>query len=245
MGFALAFQEEAILVLPLCLALLPSNRRRIAFFVESLVVPLAVLAAPLIGDFRATKNALLHQRVFDGGIRYTPVRQLFPDSAVASDLFTLALAIGVAVVVWRRRDRVSDATAFWLVGALYSLRLLYPSLYPYYLIPAMAVFCVMAAVSTRPRFAATLALGIGMTWWLQYVTIQGSWVYWVAVGYPLAIMGALAFPRAEARRVVPSGVAAAGAAGADVAAGVGDGAPPSVLVPPPAPPPEPVGAAPA
>jgi hypothetical protein len=247
MGVALAFQEEAILVLPLCLVLLATNRRRLTFFAQSLVVPLVVMLPPLIGSFRVTTHALLHQKVFDGGIRYTPVRQLFPDSAVASDLFTMALAIVVAAVVWRLRDRISDATAFWLVGALYCLRLLYPSLYPYYLIPAMAVFVALTAISTRPRYAAALALGVGMTWWLQYVTTQSSWLHWTAAAYPLAIMGALAFPLAAARRVVSA------EAGAGAGAGEAAEDPHPVLVssqaaggmPPPVPPPEPVGAAPA
>jgi hypothetical protein len=198
MGAALSFQVEAVLVLPLCFVLL--SRRRVQFVAESLALPLAVLAVPLIGDPHDTINALLHQSVFKGGIRYTPFHQLTPGSATVVDVFTLLLAVGVALVVWRRRDRFTDATLLWVVGVVYSVRLLYPSLYPYYLVPTMAVFIALSALGSKWRLSITLVLGALMTWWLEFAPVNGSWLIWSSALYPILVMGWAAFPSASARR---------------------------------------------
>lgn len=201
MGFALAFQVEAILLVPLCLVLI-SGRRRVAYLAQSVAIPLAVLAVPLIEAPRLTIDALLHQAIFAGGDRYTPTQRVVPDSATAVDFVTLGLAALIAVAVWRRRDRISDSLVFWLVGVVYVLRFVYPSLYPYYVVPAIAVFCAASAVLTKPRFSANLVLAIAMTWWTEHDVINGSWLFWFGIGWPLAMMALFAFPFPSARRSV-------------------------------------------
>jgi hypothetical protein len=192
MGAALGFQIEAVLLLPLCLVL--TRRRRIAFLLESLAVPMAVLAVPLIAMPHVTIHALLHQTVFRGGIRYTPIHRLSANSATVDDVVCLLVACAIAGWVWLRRDRVNDRLIFWLVGVIYSLRLLYPSLYPYYVIPALAVFCAAGAMARAPRFTLTLLLGVAMTWWVQYSPVNGGWLAWMSVGYPILVMALLSHP---------------------------------------------------
>jgi 4-amino-4-deoxy-L-arabinose transferase-like glycosyltransferase len=119
------------------------------------------------------------------------------------DVATLAVAAGIAFWAWRRRDRVTDATVFWLVGLVYCLRFFYPSLYPYYVAPALAIFCAAGAIHRAPRFTVTLLLGGAMTWWTGFVDVDGRWLFWIGIGYPLAVMALAAFPPQWARRPAP------------------------------------------
>jgi hypothetical protein len=197
MGAALAFQIEAVLVLPLCLAVLPSGRWR-SYTTRALVLPAAVLAVPLVGDPSTTVDTLVHQHVSAGGSRYTPTYHLLPGGAGSPiEVLIVVCASLVGVGVARRRDQIDDGTLLWLTGMVVSLRLFGPSLFPYYLVPGLVLLCLAAATRRPARLAATLVMGLALTGGLE-VPLEGSWLRFIAVVVMMVLMAAVTRPRAAA-----------------------------------------------
>jgi len=95
-------------------------------------------------------------------------------------------AIAIAALHYKRRHTMTDQQILWVLGLTYMLRLFEPVLFNYYIFPAV-LFLMMAAISCPwEQWLATMALGIGLMGYLEYLS-GGSPVVWTG-SLLLAIM---------------------------------------------------------
>ena len=197
LGVALAFQFLAFLILPIALVLLGRTRWRSALG-PVLGVPLAMLMVPLVVAPSSTVHQLLHQKVyFDLGFITPSWRLGSAAGALVRGLEALA-AIPAALVVLRLRTRARPDSsvapiALWILGALFAFRVLEPELVPYFLAPALALFCVSAARRPWWRLLTACAGAVWLTWWL-HDPVQERWWAWLFLIAQLVVLAGLALP---------------------------------------------------
>jgi len=179
MGAALGFQLEAVLVLPLCLAIM--NRKEWMTFAErAVIVPAALLVLPIAGGPRLALTRLLQLHYSVIPALASPLTHLLPGTFSAIwDLMILsgAVAVGCWVTTWKAvpRDRL-----LWALALVFSLRLLEPFFLDYYLTVALAVMVVATSFGAWWRQLVVSVDGVFLTWWLCF-PMEGSWLHWLGV----------------------------------------------------------------
>ncbi len=208
-GIALAFQPLVLLIYPVALIALSRHpnvtvREWAGMFARSVVVPVALLAAPLISNWRASTRALVDQPNFPTVDHPTPWLVLAPHLSRARSSSGLdevsagpprAIAVITAIALaWRsRRWSVDLPTLTWLASACLAVRCFFEAvMVPYYVWPAIGVALVSAARRGVLNLTVCLAAGLGATVW-SYVRI-GSWSYWLVLVLLLALMLTAAVP---------------------------------------------------
>jgi len=179
MGAALGFQLEAVLVLPICLAI-TTRKEWMAFAERAVIVPVALLVLPVAGDPRLALTQVLQLNNYVIPALASPLTHLLPGRFSAFwDLMILsgAVAIGWWVTSWRAfpRDRL-----LWAVALVFSLRLLQPFFLDYYLTVALAMMAVTASFRGWWRQLVVSVDVVFLTWWLSFPT-EGSWLHWFGV----------------------------------------------------------------
>jgi hypothetical protein len=182
-GAALATQPLVLLMLPVMLALV--DRRQVAGFVVRAFGPaVALLATPLLSQFRSTSHALLDQPNFPGVDHATPWTTLAPvisgrghDLTVAAGpgrMVALVLACGLGW--WARRWRHQPDLIVWAAATALALRCFTESvMVDYYMWPVFAVGLVAAARGGRWRLAIGGVVAIFISFVVQ---LHMSWLPW-------------------------------------------------------------------
>ncbi len=196
LGAALAFQFFAFLAVPIALVLL-RRRQWLDAIVRMVLVPLSVMAVPLLSAPKLTVLQILHQKVYDDFGYISPTWNLDPGVGAIVRIVVALIAIPAALIVARRlpEDREGAANlVVWAVAALFALRVLEPELVPYFLAPALALAPVSASRGPSWRLAISCAGVVWLTWWL-HDPVQGRWLLWSFLVAQLAILGWLSLPR--------------------------------------------------
>ena len=158
-----------------------------------MVIPLALLIVPLVGDPSATFDALVHQRAFKSQGYITPAWNITPSALYG--IWRLApILVAVALAWWCARHReTSESTMLWGLGVAFALRTLEPAFNPYYAVPALVLFVLASTALANWRFVFTVLIGVWLTSWLNS-PIRASWTHWAALLAQVAVMAALANP---------------------------------------------------
>jgi hypothetical protein len=194
-GTALAFQPFAVLAVPIALVLL-KRRDWVGAVVPMVVVPLAFLVVPLVGDFSLTVHQLVHQGVYDDVGYISPTWGLDPGvGAFVRALIALA-AIPAALVLRRFLPRSPEDAAnavVWTVAVLLALRVFEPELLPYFVAPALALLTLSAARQAPWRLAAACLLAVWLNWW-DHFAVDARWSMWLLLVGQLGLLGWLGWP---------------------------------------------------
>jgi hypothetical protein len=194
-GVALAFQPFAILAVPIALVLL-KRRDWFGAVVPMVMLPLAFLVVPLVGDFSLTVHQLVHQGVYDDVGYISPTWNLDPGvGAFVRALIALA-AIPAALTLRRFLPRSSEDAAnaiVWTVAVLFALRVFEPELLPYFMAPALALLVVSAARHSPWRLAAACLLAVWLNWW-DHFAVDARWSMWFLLVGQLGLLGWLGWP---------------------------------------------------
>ena len=204
LGLGLAFQFLSFLAIPMALVLLP-RRRWLEAVGRMLVLPVAVLVVPLVGDPGGTLHQLFHQQVYDDFGYITPTWRLDPGVAALFRGLIALCAIPAAAVLarWLPENRRSAANVVvWTLGLLFALRVLEPELVPYFLAPALALQAISAGRAPWWRLGATCALALWLNWWL-HVAVDARWSAWVILMAQLAALAWLGRPGRSPQVVAP------------------------------------------
>jgi hypothetical protein len=195
-GAAIAFQLFAVLAIPITLVLL-KRRGWLGAIVPMVLIPLAFLIVPLIGDFSATVHQLVHQTVYDDLGYISPTWNLDPGvGAFVRGLIVLA-AVPAALVLRRSLPASPETTAnmvIWTVAVLFSLRVFEPELVPYFLAPALALLPLSAARGSWWRLGAACLVAVWLNWWV-HVAVNARWSLWLVLIGQLAVLCWLGWPR--------------------------------------------------
>ncbi|MFZ0667616.1 MAG: hypothetical protein WAM97_17840 [Acidimicrobiales bacterium] len=195
LGVALAFQPFAFLAIPIAFIFL-KRREWLRALGPVVAVPLAFLLVPLIVEPRVTVSQLLHQQVYDVFGYISPTWNLNPGVAAYFRSGVALAAIPAAFVLARflpSSKRRGAALVIWTVALLFSLRVVEPELFPYFMAPTLALLPVSAASLPWWRLGAASALAVWLTWWL-HVAIKGEWSLWLILVSQLLVLSWLAFP---------------------------------------------------
>jgi hypothetical protein len=226
-GAAMATQPLVILMFPVLLAM-AGRRRAPAFGARALVPGAALLAVPLVADFRSTVHALVDQPNFPGVDHMTPWTALAPrlaghghTLAVAGGpgrvlALLLACALGIRARRWRNRPDL----LVWGCALALALRCFTESVMdPYYVWPAVALGLVAAATCSGRRLVTTAALAVAVTVYGDFHLSQ--WVWWLPVTAAIvAVLGAgLPMNRVRLGLLVAPGTEVAARSGRGVLAG--------------------------
>lgn len=187
-GIALAMQLNALLVLPFLLAALPM-KQWIRMLWRAAIVPVAVLAPPLIGDPSATLHTLLSQHYYKVAGRISPTWSMHTLGA-SSRAVVFAGAIALALIYKYRSDR-SLASLMLLWGCVVSLRLIEPQDDPYYALPALILFIAVAS-RQRTRYMVPTVLVAMFAERLNWAPINGSVTQWLWVVAAFGVTAAMA-----------------------------------------------------
>jgi hypothetical protein len=182
-GAALATQPLVLLMFPIMLALV--GRHQVIGFVVRVFGPAAaLLAAPLVSQFRATTHALLDQPNFPGVDHATPWTAFAPvisgrghDLTVAAGpgrIVALVLACGLGW--WARRWRHEPDLIVWAAASALALRCFTESvMVDFYIWPVFAVALVAAARGGRWRLAIGGVVAVATSFIVQ---LHLSWLPW-------------------------------------------------------------------
>jgi hypothetical protein len=196
LGVALAFQFFAILAVPIALVLL-KRRAWLGAVVPMVLVPAAFLVVPLVADFSGTAHQLVHQGVYDDLGYISPTWRLDPGvGAFVRGLIVLA-AVPAALVLRRVLPRSPQDAAnliIWVVGILFTLRVLEPELVPYFLAPALALLPLSAARRSWWRLGAACLVAVWLNWWVHFA-VEARWSFWLLLIGQIAVLGWLGWPR--------------------------------------------------
>jgi len=179
MGVALGFQLEAVLLVPICLAVL-ARKHWIGFAERAVIGPVVLLLVPFARAPRLTVERLLQLHYVVYPAWASPLTHWLPGSfsAVWDAIILLgAVAAGVWVATWKAvaRDRL-----LWVVALVLALRLLEPFFLNYYLTVALAMVTVVASFRTWWRLVVCIVDVVFLTWWLWF-PVDGSWLHWIGV----------------------------------------------------------------
>ena len=135
MGFGVAFQPYALLLLPMLLGLTPKGTR-VATIGRSLVVSCALLILPVFQGFRATMHAIFVQPTYLHPNHATPLLALAPHlrkeiySAGVSRYFVLFCALVAGWWTWKHQP--GQREIIWLAALVLAVRcVVEPVMTPY------------------------------------------------------------------------------------------------------------------
>lgn len=191
----------SVLVKLVPLLLVPALVRRRAWIALAAAGALALL---LYLPFRSAGTMLweglgVYARHWEfNGPAYSMIRPLFPDGDAPRLVLAAALAIALAAIAWRARTLTGAALASWIAFVLLS-----PTVYPWYLVPAVALLPLHADAGLLV-LSGTIALSYLP---LPVFRISGiwslpAWIPWAEYALPAAIWlvaGAAALRRDGAR----------------------------------------------
>ena len=118
----------------------------------------------------------------------------------------LALALLLGVYVWRRPQ--DPVRLLWLAGLVLAARCFFEAVMtPYYLAPPLFLLLVLAARTDVRRFAGSVAVALGISWFAYWHF--APWVWWPPVVVGLLVILALAYPGTNETRGLTSDTTAA------------------------------------
>lgn len=183
MGFAVAFQPYALLLLPMVIGLAPGGQR-LRTIVRSAALSVALLALPFLQAFHATFRAVFEQPTYYPPNHPTPLLSLAPRighgvySAGVGRYFVVFCALATGYWAWTRGLRA--LWVFWVAGVLFTLRAVCePVMAPYYVWAATVFLVLVAAAKGAARLtAATLVISAAG---LVAYHHASRWGYWLPV----------------------------------------------------------------
>lgn len=206
LGLALAMQLYVLALVPLFLVVVGA-RRVIPFVLRAALAPGFLLLVVLIPDPHTVIRELLNQPNYPTVDHPTPWMSIAPRlsahvvAAGPGRLVGLAVAVGLAVVAWRRHR--NPAEVVWLMAAAMAARCLTESVMdPYYVVPAVVLALIAGSTRGRVLLWSTIVAGVG----LSAVVYQhgSSWTYWLEMAGCFAALLAVSWP---ARAVSAAGLA--------------------------------------
>ena len=189
LGAAIAFQPLVVPLLPVLLAM-AGRRNGLGLAMRSVLLPAALLAVPLIANFRVTLHELVDQPTFPSADHVTPWTALAPRLSGQGTTLVVAggpgrvlailVAIGIGVLVARRRWLERPELLVYACLIALALRSYTESVMtPYYPWAALAFGLVVVARCDHVRFAIGIILTIVITilsnWrlgWIPWWTLQ-------------------------------------------------------------------------
>ena len=199
LGFAIAFQPYALLLLPMLLGLTPKGHRLVTIG-RSLLLSCTLLVLPLVQGWHATTHDLLLQPTYLRPNNATPLLALAPHLArgmysAGVGRYLVALC-ALAAGWWAWRHRPGPLEIFWLAGLVFAVRFaVEPVVTPYY-VWASAVFLLpVSGCHGRRRFVLTAcAIAFASLWAYHRAS---PWEYWLPIVVILGLAVALARPDVE------------------------------------------------
>ena len=147
-GVAIAFKQWALLGLPFLILLAPKEKR-VAMAVRSLIVPAALVAIPLIQDWKFASRALLGARSYPHAITHTALWIRDNDGIVTGTPGRVAALLFGAGVAWWLRDRKELALILAGFGLIFLARLVFePRVLFYYLGPGLLFLLLHERLTT-------------------------------------------------------------------------------------------------
>jgi hypothetical protein len=183
-GAALAFQPLVLPLLPVVIAM-AGRRHGLGVALRSVLPPAALLAVPLIANFRDTLHDLVDQPTFPSADHVTPWTALAPRLGGGGPTLVVAggpgrvlaiiIAIGLGVWVARRRIERPELLVYACFIALALRSYTESVMTPYYPWAALAFGLVLAARCSRWRFSIAVVLAITTTILAQ---LRIGWIPW-------------------------------------------------------------------
>jgi hypothetical protein len=199
-GAAVATQPLVLLMAPV-LAAMAGHRRLAGFTVRALAPAAALLAVPLLADFRNTVHALVDQPNFPLVDHMTPWTALAPrlggqgrQLAVAAGPGRLvAVVLAAALGVWVRRWTHRPDLLVWACAAALALRCFTESvMVPFYVWPALAIAMVACAAATPSRMVVGSVAAILVTVYANFHFSE--WLWWLPVTFGVVVVLAVGWP---------------------------------------------------
>jgi len=203
-GAALGFQPMAILVAPLALALL-LPRQWWSVIWRAALVPMVLLAVPLIARFHQTFSAFLQEATFpkNPNLHPTPWIALAPVLAkgVVSGSRTRigAEVVDLVIGLWAWRHRPERlVSVIWLAGLMLSMWCVFEAvMISYYLTPGVMVLLAVCALGPKQGHRVQKVLvsslaGAGVEAW-TFIHV-GEWLYWLVMLGLLCILWLASMP---------------------------------------------------
>jgi hypothetical protein len=191
-GIAIAFKQWAVMPLILTIGLVPKERRG-TYLLGALGLPALLYGIPLAVDWSHASFALFHGPAgpwnghaapwisqVDVSVGATPERAIW-----------LALTVGLAIAVWKRRD---PETLLASLVVVFAARLaLEPVVYAYYLLGVVLFAVVLESVLGRSVLRAALAGGVSQAffWVRAPLATEPRLAWWFL---ELALVALLALP---------------------------------------------------
>jgi len=196
LGFAVAFQPYALLMLPMLLGLTPKGHR-LATIVRSLLLSCALLVLPLLQSWHATTHDVLVQPTNLWPNYATPLLAVSPHLArgvysAGPGRYVVALC-ALAAGWWAWTHRPEPLEIFWSAGLVFAVRFAAePVVTPYYVwAGAVLLLTVSASQGRRRLFLTVCALVFASTWAYHRAS---PWAYWLPIVVGLALAATWARP---------------------------------------------------
>ena len=191
-GIAIAFKQWAVMPLILTFGLVPKERRS-TYLVGALGLPAILYGIPLAVDWSHASFALFHGPAGPWNGHAAPwISQLDVSvGATPERAIWLALTVGLAVAVWKRRDPETMLASLVVVFA--SRLALEPVMYAYYLLGVVLFAIVLETIQHRSVLRAALAGGVAQAFfWVKAPVATGPRLAWWFL--ELALVALLALP---------------------------------------------------
>ncbi len=186
LGFAIGFKQWAVVAVPAFVAFAPRGSRLRTLAVAG-AIPLALVAIPLIVDWRDTSRALLQARSFPDLGRPALWLGASRRGMVATAPRALEVA-AAALTGWLLRRGGGGPRLVAAVGCVLLFRLAFePALFPYYLGPAMAFLLVADLAHTGRGVWTLLAGGLATALFLLHPPAGAWWAMETAAGVGCAL----------------------------------------------------------
>jgi hypothetical protein len=211
MGFAIAFQPYALLLVPLLLGLSPRGTRLVTV-VRSMALSGVLLVLPVLQAWHATTHAILVQPTYLHFNHATPLLALAPH--LAAGVYSAGPGrYGVALCAlgagwWTLKHQPGPREVFWLAAMVLALRcVLEPVVAPYYIWAcAVLLITVSAGQRTRHFVITTGSLAFASVWAYHFTS---EWGYWLPIVIALAIAVKSSQPGVSSNQSVTSDVRSA------------------------------------
>jgi hypothetical protein len=199
-GVAIAFKQWALLGLPLFILLSPKEKR-VAAAVRSLIVPAALVAIPLIQDWKFASRALLGARSYPHAITHTALWIRDNDGIVTGTPGRVAALLFGAGVAWWLRDRKELALILAGFGLIFLARLVFePRVLFYYLGPGLLFLLLHERLTTGHWWRTSVTGCLFMAYFHLHLS---PIAWWPAAFLALAIIGGPAARDVVRRTCVP------------------------------------------
>jgi hypothetical protein len=198
LGFAVAFQPYALLLLPIMVGLMPRGER-LRTMARASLVSVALLVLPLLQAWHATTRAILLQPTIFPPSHATPLLALAP--RIGTGLYSagpgryLVALCALAAGWWTWKHRPSLLEVVWLSGLIFATRcVLEPVVAPNYIWAGAALLVTVAARKDLRHYSLIVAALAFASLWAYHFTSR--WTYWLPIVLAFAL--AVVFARPEA-----------------------------------------------